>query len=98
MCRNGAEVRFDAAGGYVLRNGHRQALRRRGSLQFMPVKLLDEHQSNVEEIEARPWMLYEWACEGNSRLARWFILAGYGAARLHLPEHDLRQRSCTTRL
>eukprot|EP00972_Heterocapsa_arctica_P109434 16114434-Heterocapsa_arctica.AAC.1 len=43
-------------------------------------------------------MLYEWACEGNGRLARWFDQAGYGAVRLHLPEHDLRDRACTTQL
>eukprot|EP00972_Heterocapsa_arctica_P003629 541688-Heterocapsa_arctica.AAC.1 len=43
-------------------------------------------------------MLYEWACEGNSRLARWFIQAGHGAVRLRPPEHDLRDRRCTSRL
>eukprot|EP00972_Heterocapsa_arctica_P105157 15495673-Heterocapsa_arctica.AAC.1 len=43
-------------------------------------------------------MLYEWACEGNSRLARWFIQADHGAVQLHPPEHDLRDRRCTSRL
>eukprot|EP00972_Heterocapsa_arctica_P091257 13465290-Heterocapsa_arctica.AAC.1 len=78
MCQNGAEVKFDTGGAYVLKNGHRQPLTRRGSLHFLPVRLLIEKVS-VEEVNVKPWMLYEWACEGNSRLARWFIQAGHGA-------------------
>eukprot|EP00972_Heterocapsa_arctica_P030478 4487118-Heterocapsa_arctica.AAC.1 len=76
MCRNGAEVKFDTDSAYVLKDGHRQALTRRGSLHFLPVRLLIEKVS-VEEISVKPWMLYEWACEGISRLARWFIQAGH---------------------
>eukprot|EP00972_Heterocapsa_arctica_P063774 9408573-Heterocapsa_arctica.AAC.1 len=42
MCRNGAEVKFDTTGAYVLKNGHRQPLVRRGCLHFLPMRLLIE--------------------------------------------------------
>eukprot|EP00972_Heterocapsa_arctica_P009580 1411774-Heterocapsa_arctica.AAC.1 len=60
MCRNGAEVKFDTAGAYVMRNGRRQPLTRRGSLHFLAVKLLafppeEGHVGDVDDTDGRPW-------------------------------------------
>eukprot|EP00972_Heterocapsa_arctica_P072234 10668657-Heterocapsa_arctica.AAC.1 len=46
-----------------------------------------------KEMNDRPWMLFEWCCEPDSRLSAWFEQHGHGAIRLGLPEHDLRQAS-----
>eukprot|EP00972_Heterocapsa_arctica_P069740 10304153-Heterocapsa_arctica.AAC.1 len=35
-------------------------------------------------------MLFEWACEGDSKLAQWFVDHGHAAVRLHPPQWDLR--------
>ena len=35
-------------------------------------------------------MLFEWACESDSQLARWFMDSGHAAVRLHPPQWDLR--------
>ena len=39
----------------------------------------------------RPWYLFEYACERDSRLATWFETHGHAATRLCLPEFDLRE-------
>eukprot|EP00972_Heterocapsa_arctica_P072490 10705347-Heterocapsa_arctica.AAC.1 len=48
-------------------------------------------------MNEKPWRLYEWACEPNSLLSKWFDDAGHSAVRLYLPAHDLRDRKCTSR-
>eukprot|EP00972_Heterocapsa_arctica_P092262 13607046-Heterocapsa_arctica.AAC.1 len=35
-------------------------------------------------------MLFEWACEGDSKLAQWFVDHGHAAVRLHPLQWDLR--------
>ena len=99
MCRNGAELKIDGDGGKLVWRGRGVPLIRRGNLQFLPVTLEDvKTPSFPAKTSPRPWMLYEWACEGNSRLARWFVHEGHGAVRLHLPDHDLRDHECVSRL
>ena len=102
MCRNGAELKLNGNGGKLLWRGRAVPLVRRGNLQFLPVMLGQKDARTLSTstlvTSPRPWMLYEWACEGNSRLARWFVHEGHGAVRLHLPEHDLCDHGCVGRL
>eukprot|EP00972_Heterocapsa_arctica_P003372 503201-Heterocapsa_arctica.AAC.1 len=41
-----------------------------GDIMESTFLILDVEKVSAEEISVKPWMLYEWACEGNSRLAR----------------------------
>ena len=98
MCRNGAELKMDGNGGKLVWRGRAVSLVRRGSLQFLPVTLEQKDvrtpSAPTRTASSKPWVLYEWACEGNSRLARWFVHEGNGAVRPHLPDHDLRDHGC----
>ena len=102
MCRNGAELKIDGSGGKLAWRGRAVSLVRRGNLQFLPVTLEQKDvrtpSAPTRTASSKPWMLYEWACEGNSCLARWFIHEGHGAVRLHLPDHGLRDHGCVSRL
>ena len=57
------------------------------------VELMDLMMFEERVDRQRPWMMFEWVCERNSKLAERFENHGHEALRLCLPEWDLRKDS-----
>ena len=87
---NGADTHFSHDGIYIEKENVRNDLVERGNLFFLPVRLADgpASMSAVSAVSGtdKPWMLFEWACEGDSKLAQWFLDRGHAAVRLHPPQ------------
>eukprot|EP00972_Heterocapsa_arctica_P031411 4626419-Heterocapsa_arctica.AAC.1 len=70
---NGAETQFAHAGAYIEKENLRNDLIERGNLFFLPVRLT-EGPATVSVVASpcsdKPWMLFEWACEGDSKMAQ----------------------------
>ena len=77
------------------REGTVYELCEQGKLYYLPVHITQKKKVNVQEniaavdIEQRPWMLFDWCCEAESRLTDWFRQHGHAAMRLGLPDFDL---------
>eukprot|EP00972_Heterocapsa_arctica_P070471 10409755-Heterocapsa_arctica.AAC.1 len=83
----------------MARSGHSYNLREHGQLYYLPAKLGKVMSpivndmllgKNKEIIGKKPWILFEWSCESDSRLAHWFVDHGHAARRLGLPQTDLK--------
>ena len=89
---HGIEVHFTASGAYLARDGYHCPLTERGNLYYLPVELARDPTVQVIAPELTgPWLLLEWCCEANSRLARWFKDQGHAALRLCLHRWGIRR-------
>ena len=62
-----------------------------GNLFYLLVRLREERVMAVMmKDKAGPWLLIEWCCEDDSKMASWFLQAGHAAMRLGRPQWDLR--------
>ena len=108
---HGATVHFSPAGDYLQYENLKYELKERGGLYYLPVKIKGKRQQEpaewsgefeeLDEIfatEKSPWLLLEWCCEHDSRLASWFVANGHAAVRLGLLEWDLRRPEVVARV
>ena len=89
--KHGVDVHFTETGAYLERRGKRCPLHEVGNLFYLPVRLRGEGVTAVmSKDKAGPWLLIEWCCEDDSKMAGWFLRAGHPAMRLGRPQWDLR--------
>ena len=100
LAEHGMDAHFDhSTGAYLTRSMVRSELVKCGKLYLLPVRIGQGDGSvaaaaltppRPTPTPEAPWMLFEWACESDSKLARWFVDSGHAAVRLHPPQWDLR--------